>query len=418
MYAALRVTYLLFACSLTLATAQAEVEHHFSGFATLGLVSSDNPNLAFRRDIAQNDGSYDGAVEWQTDSLLGAQWQSRWSHMFDTSVQLVAKERFDNSPEKSIEWAFVRYRPIDGLDIRVGRMGTDIFMLSDYRQVGYAFPWARPPHDYYTLLSLYHFDGIDLNKRFDLAESTLNIKVFYGNSEQQYPLGFESDQSARLDFNPAGISLSLEHNHWKWRYSYVDVDINNSSTDALVDTLHAVTPLWPEAAEFADMAVTKGRHFRYHELGMGYDNNIWWVQAEATQLRSQTGIVPQNNQAYLSVGRRIEQFSIYALTGYAKPERDVLVVTAPANYPAPIAEQLTQLASAAELTLNGVRIQQKSYGVGVRWDFAAKMALKFQVEEFHIDKDGTNLWLQIDPTEGITGNQTSTVISLAMDVLF
>lgn len=418
MYAAFRATYLLLACSLTLATAQAEVEHHFSGFATLGLVSSDNPDLAFRRDIAQNDGSYDGAMEWQTDSLLGAQWQSRWSHTFDTSVQLVAKERFDNSPENAIEWAFVRYRPIDGLDIRVGRMGTDIFMLSDYRQVGYAFPWVRPPHDYYTLLSLYHFNGIDLNKRFDLAESTLNIKVFYGNSEQQYPLGFESDQSARLEFNPAGISLSLEHNHWKWRYSYVDVNINNSSTDALVDTLHAVTPLWPEAAEFADMAVAKGRNFRYHELGVGYDNNVWWVQAEATQLRSQTGIVPQNNQAYLSVGRRIEQFSIYALTGYAKPERDVLVVTAPANYPAPIAEQLTQLASAAELTLNGVRIQQKSYGVGVRWDFAAKTALKLQVEEFHIDKEGTNLWLRIDPTEEITGSQTSTVISLAMDMLF
>jgi hypothetical protein len=398
--------------------ALAEVENHFSGFATLGLVSNDNPDLVFRRDISQGDGSYDGNVEWQTDSLLGAQWQTRWSPYFDTTLQVVAKERHENTLENAVEWAFVRYRPSDGLDLRFGRLGSDIFMLSDYRQVGYAFPWVRPPHDYYTLLSLFHFDGADITKRFNFDDASLNIKVFYGNSDQNYPDGFRSSDSTRLDFNLAGTSLIWEQNNWKLRYSYANVEINNNAAPELAAALGSVVPLWPEAKHLINQIETKGRDFRYHEIGINYDNNRWWLQAEVTQLRSQTAIVPQSDHAYLSIGRRFDQFSIYALGGIARPKRDQLIVTSPSGYPSPIAEQLALLALSTERGLNGVRIDQKSVGMGVRWDFAPKMALKFQLEEFRIDRWGTNLWLRVDRATAITNTQTARVSSLALDILF
>ncbi|WP_238582373.1 hypothetical protein [Cellvibrio sp. OA-2007] len=400
------------------AVAQADVEHRFSGFATLGLVTSDNPKLAFRRDISQGDGSYDDSLEWRTDSLIGGQWDSSWSSNFDTTVQLVAKDRHENNLNNSVEWAFVRYRPVDGFDLRLGRLGTDIFMLSDYRQVGYAFPWVRPPHDYYTLLSLYHFDGIDLNKRLNLRQGTLNLKVFYGNSDQKFPTGLRSSDTTRLDFDVSGASVVWEQNDWKLRYSYANVAINNNVAQPLIDALDAAVPLWPEAADWAGMTATKGRNFSYHEVGFGYDNNHWWAQAEATQLRSATAIVPQSDHAYLSIGRRFEQFSLYALGGVARPTREATIVTAPAGYPSPIAEQLTQLAAATARNLNGVRIHQKSLGLGVRWDFAAKMALKVQLEEFRIDRQGTNLWLRTQSGQAITENQKSQVTSVSLDVLF
>ncbi len=400
------------------AFSQAEIEHRFSGFATLGLVSSDNPKLAFRRDISQGDGSYDGTLEWRTDSLIGGQWDSSWSSNIDTTVQLVAKDRHENNLNNSVEWAFVRYRPADGFDLRLGRLGTDIFMLSDYRQVGYAFPWVRPPHDYYTLLSLYHFDGIDLNKRINLSQGTLNLKAFYGNSDQKFPTGLRSSDTTRLDFDVSGASVVWEQNDWKLRYSYANVNINNNVAQSLIDALDAAVPLWPEAASLSRKTATQGRDFRYHELGFGYDNNQWWVQAEATQLRSATAIVPQSDHAYLSIGRRFEHFSLYTLGGIARPRHDPAVVTPPTGYPSPIAEQLAQLAGATARSLNGVRIHQKSLGAGIRWDFAAKMALKVQLEEFRIDRQGTNLWLRTNSGQAITENQKSQVISVSLDVLF
>ena len=398
--------------------ANAEVEHRVSGFATLGLVSNSNPNLVFRRDILQDDGSYDGDVAWLTDSLVGAQWQTRWSHQVDTTVQVIAKDRFNNSLGNAVEWAFLRYRPLDGFDLRIGRLGTDIFMLSDYRQVGYAFPWARPPHDYYTILSLFNFDGIDLSKRFVLDDASLTIKLFYGNSNQKYPDGFRATDSVRLDFNPAGTSLIWEQNNWKLRYSYANVSINNEAAEQLVIALDSVAMLWPDAPNLAQQARTQGRHFEYHEIGLNYDNILWWLQAEATQLRSETTLVPHSDQAYLSIGRRFDEVSIFALGGIAKPQRATITVTPPTGYPSPIAEQLAQLAFGAERGINGVQIKQKSVGVGLRWDFTAKMALKFQLEKFHIDSAGTNLWLTADRTQAFTRTQTAEVSSITLDVLF
>lgn len=397
--------------------AENHIDHHISGFATLGLVSSDNPDLIFRRDITQDDGSHDGQIEWKTDSLLGLQWQTRWSHQIDTTIQIVAKDRYENNLESAIEWAFVRYRPVDGLDFRVGRLGSDIFMLSEYRQVGYAFPWVRPPQDYYGLLSLYHVDGIDINKRFDLSEGTLNIKLFYGNSDKEYPTSAQSDNGVRLDFDPIGITFNLEWGHWKWRYTYADVTMNNNLVEPLTDALIMSAPLWPEAAEIANRMDTNNRSIVYNEFGVAYDNNLWWVQAEATQLESDSLIAPNSQHYYFSVGRRFGAFSVFGLTGRAHPEQDVAFISAPAGYPSPIAEQLAALAYVTEASLNGVRLDQKSYGLGVRWDFKSKMALKLQAEKFYVDQYGTNLWFRTSATP-LTEDQTSTVISVAMDVLF
>ena len=393
------------------------VDHHFSGFATLGLVVNDNPDLRFRRDVSQADGSYDNDVAWKTDSLVGVQWQSRWSDQFDTTIQLVAKERFNNNFDKAIEWAFLRYRPMDGLDFRVGRLGSDLFMLSEYRQVGYAFPWVRPPQEFYGFLSFYHFDGMDINKRFDLQHGTLNVKLFYGNSDEDYPTADADTPGVNMDFDVAGISFKLEWDDWKFRYSYSHVDINNNIVTPLTDALAGVAPLWPEANIFAHDLSTRDKYIIYNEFGVGYDNNDWWAQAEATDLRSDSSLMPNSRHFYLSIGQRFGPVSVYGIGGYVRPKHDVPAIIPPAGYPSPIAEQLAILAYVTSASLEGVRLEQKSYGVGARWDFASKMAVKLQVEKFDIESDGSGLWVRNQPI-GTDIDQTSTVISLAMDVLF
>jgi hypothetical protein len=396
----------------------ADADHHFSGFASLGLVSNSNQELIFRRDIAQNQGSSDSSLEWTTDSLIGAQWQTRWSNKIDTSLQLVAKDRFNNTLDSAVEWGFIRYRPLDGLDLRLGRLGMDTFMLSDYRQVSYAYQWVRPPHDFYALLSLYNFDGIDLSKRIDFSNSSLLIKTFYGKSQVKYPIDSSGKEQIELDFVPSGISFNFETGAWKARYSFAQVTIKNDALEAITNALQSLSPLWLEAPWLAQQVSTKDKEFRYYSLGLAYDNNSWWMQTEVSQLRSQTGLTPQSFHTYLSLGKRIEKFSLYVIGGYARPERGNINVSAPSGYPSPLAEQLAQVEAITEVSLNGVRIRQKSLGLGVRWDLATKVALKLQVDKFHIDKNGTQLWLTASPDRPVTHDQEATVVSLTMDLLF
>lgn len=399
--------------------ASAEAEHRRSGFATLGLAISDNPDLVFRRDVTKDDGAYKHSGSWKSDSLLGLQWQADWSPEWGTMVQLVAKDRFKNSLANSLEWAFVRYRPVDGLDLRLGRLGTDVFMLSEYRQVGYAMPWVRPPHDLYGITSIYHLDGADLNKRFELGAAMLNIKAFYGNSNEDYPTGFNDGQGIKIGFDVYGAGTSLAWGNWKLRYTYAQVEMNSDHTKGLRQGLQALALWWPNAAIYSAQLETENKRFDYNQVGLNYDNNDWWLQGEYVRLGSELALVSAGQHAYLSVGKRFGGLSLYALTGYAEPENPLIVVQQPLiSFPDPIGQQIDYLAKATERSLNGVRIKQRSYGLGARWDFAAKMALKIQLEQFDVDKTGTNLWLRTDSGQIAVQDPQSTVLSLALDVLF
>lgn len=403
-------------CNATFADDQG-ITNRFSGFATIGIATNDNPDIIFRRDVTQTVGSHDGDVEWRNDSILGLQWQTQWSYQLETTAQLVIKDRLQNNLEESIEWAFVRYRPLDGLDIRLGRLGTDIFMLSDYRQVGYALPWVRPPHETYGLLSFYHFDGADISKRFNIGDSTLNVKAFYGRSDQEYPVDTGTNNNYRLIFEGGGVGFNWELDEWKLRYSYADVEVKNDNANILSNALNAVSPIWPEASELAERFLTRSKHFKYNQFGAAYDNNVWFVQAEATRLNSEAIVISSTHHFYLSLGRRINAFTFYVTQGYVRTVNPPITIDGPSGYPPEIGQQLATLAYATASALNGARSSERSVSIGTRWDFTSKMDLKLQLEQFKVDKFGDALWIQAD-RNNIPQARTAHVVNLSLDVLF
>lgn len=392
------------------------LEQNLSGFISLGLVASDNPDYAFRRDISQASGSYDDQLRWRNDSLLGLKWQGRWSYQLDTTLQLVAKDRVDNTLEDSLEWAFVHYRPRDSWDLRLGRMGVDVFMLSEYREVGYAFPWVRPPQDVYGLLSLYRVDGLDLNKRFDLDAATLNLKLFYGRSRETYPLDYDAKLTQTLDFNPSGLSLNLELQDWKLRYSYAQVRVNNNFFGPLSQALEQLAPVWPEASALAERVSTKDSHFSYQELGLGYDSRHWWLQSELIALRSQSSLIADSRLYYLSLGRHFGPWLVYLNRGRAQPLNQAIALAPPQGYPEPLNSQLQAINLQLNTLLNSARLDQRSWGLGLRWDFAPRMALKLQLNQIDFSASGSNLWLPRGQVE--EDAQDSRVLSLSWDAIF
>ncbi len=407
---------LLLLLLLWLPLSAAAIEQSLSGFVSLGLVASDNPSFAFRRDISQGKGSYDDHLSWRNDSLLGLKWQGRWSYQLDTTIQLVAKDRVDNTLGESIEWAFVHYRPKDGWDWRLGRLGVDIFMLSDYREVGYAFNWVRPPQDVYGPLSLYSLDGLDFNKRFDLQAATINLKLFYGHTRQTYPLDFGAHQVDSVDVNPGGLSLNLEAGDWKLRYSYVQVKINNNFYDQLGDALKQFSPVWPEASDLAQSISTRGSQFAYAELGLGYDSSSWWLQTELINLRSQSTLLPDSRHYYASLGRHFGPWLVYLNRSRAQPLSPPMAIAPPQGYPEPYNSQLLGFNQQLNTFLNGSRLIQRSWGLGLRWDFTSRMALKLQLDQVDFSARGSNLWLATQGAASV--DQNSRVLSLSWDAIF
>lgn len=384
----------------------------FSGFATLAVVHNDSDQLGYRSNSGQDLYTLDGDYDTRTDSRLGLQWNLQWKPQFDAAVQVVLDQTARDHHSDALDWAFVRWRPQDGDEFRLGRLGFDVFMLSDYRQIGYTYPWVRPPLDFYGLIALHSIDGLDYQHRFDGDSSTLFAKMFVGQSHYHAPLR-SGDFS--LDLEPIfGFTLLFEQDEWKARFSQTQLRFaSEAETLPLIDALQNAAPLWPEADALADELHVEDSDYRYRALGLSYDDNNWLVQTELADVKGERDLLPSGKQAYVSLARRIDTLTPYLLFGWARPDNSAVRADLPATLPPVLLPAFTLLRDQTVALLNRTRVDQDSIGIGLRWDFRSRMALKLQCDRFRVHEEGSGLWHPDYATP-----DTTTVVSVALDLLF
>ncbi|RLP53555.1 MAG: hypothetical protein D6160_15615 [Ketobacter sp.] len=372
-------------------------EHfHFSGFATLGLTKSGNEDLGFHRDQISVP-VYDGDWSFAADSMVGLQFDFNANEKFGGGVQLVGKDRTVDSFENSVGWAFLRYRINPDWTVRAGRLRFDLFMLSEYLDVGFAYLWARPPSEFYTLGTFDSYDGADLTWSTLVGEGTLRTKIFAGSSKTN-----ASSQGNIVDIelnDIIGTTITWESEHWQLRFSASDNKLGEKGdyflgTEPLAGYLQLLTPLWPEATSIIDRLYVSDPHIRYYALGAAYFNNPWQIQTELSFFDSEVDLYSSQLNGYLSVGYRINDFTPYVMVASAQSQDDrVLVPDAPVFDTNPVLTgQLAAIQQASQTAYDGVRVDQKSLTAGVRWALGYNLALKMQWDHAWIGANSAALW--------------------------
>ncbi len=384
------VSVLALGSSIVMATPSA---WRFSGFINLGLTRGDSTELGFKRDITQYQASFDGKWRSEIDSSVGLQLNWQWSSACDASAQLLFKQRYNDDAADHLEWAFLRCRLDDQQQLRVGRLGLDVFMLSDYRHVGYAYPFVRPPHDFYAFLSLYRFDGIDYTVHLPWQDRRWNVMVFGGNAKtDRFSTGFSDfDVEAKPLY---GVRLSYEDEIWRWRFNHSVLNLTtNVDASALFANAEIAESLgWVGASAIAHETAFDESPISYTSIGFSFDNNEWWMQGEFARLKGDHAPLPDNNSFNVNVGYRVGDWLWLITGGASHPLSDTDMVTVPTSVPEPFFTLLQPLALELSKARIGSRTEQSSVGVGVRWDYASKQALKLQYEHIHVGKYGSGLW--------------------------
>ncbi|MBS1212003.1 MAG: hypothetical protein H6R26_619 [Proteobacteria bacterium] len=382
------------------------------GFGTFSTSGTDTDRLEFVRDNTQASGVTRG---WgvNIDSRLGLQLDMDFSQSLHGAVQWVARDHAGNFFEQNLDWAFVRWRATADLDLRVGRLGLDTYMLSDYRNVGYAYPWIRPPHEFYSGQVVYHFDGADVTEKLALGEGYLTVKGFGGYSFLQVPVG----QSPSVDQGVvvAGGSLAYEYESWRARLGYAHYRTQMEAEPlqplfaALQDPL--VNVAWPGASSLVKNLSNEGKHLHYMSIGLAYDDGTWLAQAEGSYIDSNLVVFPSVAAGYLSLGRRFGQVTVFSLLGIAKNSVDSVKVP-PLQLPVP---EVAALRATVDDLLKGNGVDEKSVSLGARWDVYENIALKAQWSHYWLGQNGTQLW--VEPASGPTPD-TVNVWSVGVDFLF
>ncbi|MCX9154723.1 hypothetical protein OPU71_01135 [Niveibacterium sp. 24ML] len=378
------------------------------GFGTLGGAWSSVDTYEFRRDATQAPtGVSGGAGSASVDSRLGLQLNYRLSPEWEAVAQGLVRYRYDASWRPELSWGFLSYTPDAALSLRAGRLGLDIYPLSDSANVGYSYLTVRPPPDYYGGIPMQSFDGADISYTWPLGADVVRAKAYLGAARGKAPADPQGGVFV-LDGSPiAGAYLEYLSERWTARLGYSRIEVAEELPFPEVFELlrHGGIPGGPALAE--QLAV-KDKRYGYWAAALGYQDGPLQTQFAGSVFSSDSYSLPDYYAGFAQIGYRLGAFTPY---GYISAAHSPDAPPASGLPPWPVLAPLEDaVARMIESNMNDVR----SYALGVRWDFAQNFALKAQVERIR----GTHslvLWV-VPP--GMPQPFQTTVLSATVDFAF
>lgn len=393
------------AVALSCFGAQAQSEESafsFSGFGTVGLAgtNTDKAHYVIPGQLRGGDKSWSGEV----DSKLGLQVTGRMNPMFSATAQLLTKQNSEGNWTPELEWAFVKAQVNPALALRLGRMGAPFFAVSDFRDVGYANTWLRPPIDVYGQVPVSHFDGADALYQTSLGSTTLSAQVFAGASTAHFEgtklkLKRIVGVNATAEFD-GGVTLRVGHAQGK-------IHVYSDTLGALVAGLRAV-PL-PAVVGVGNELAADGKDASFTGIGLAVDRGQWLANFEYTKRRTDA-YVPDTTGWYGTVGLRYGKFTPYVTVSRLKVDSSNVNNVVPVG----LSPQLTALKGLVDQAVEGQRTEQSSTGLGLRWDAWRNIAVKAQYDRIN-PKGSGGLFTRTQPG---FGQDRVNVYSLAVDFVF
>ncbi len=395
---------LLCHASLALADSAAPEESRLAlqGFGTLGWVRSDDDNAGFVRDLSQPKGA---DTHWtaKVDSLLGLQANYTFSPQTEAVLQAVSRYHANDSFDPELTWAFLRHEFSPDFSLRVGRLGTEFYMLGDSRLVGYSNLTLRPPPDFYGSLVFSYIDGVDISKTLPVGNGLLSGKLFAGLSPEITPYGPASTWNQRGDTLLGGY-LEYFNGPWQVRLSHARARFNHEPpTDAFLQT-ELGDPLGgtPYLTLVPEMALAD-QWVHFGSLGLVYDQGPLNIQLMLNRIKHQSPAYADSRAGYLQAAYRLGRVTPYIGISRSKSLAETLPYKGD-----PGLDSITEI-----LTALG-RTNQYTYTLGGRWDFHQNLALKAQVDWIRGHPDSLFLYKDID----LAWDGRMTVFSLALDFVF
>lgn len=298
-------------------------------------------------------------------------------------------------------WAFARAKVNDDVAVRVGRVGLPVFMISDYRNVGYTNTFIRPPIEMYTQVILESVDGIDGIYQKSFGDTTITAQAAFGvtsvNSAGHYTIDF-----SRL----SGINLVAENGPFTLRFGRVDATLSVDDSTSLNTVVGGLTSLG-FAAQAKSVAV-KDTKASFTSIGASVDWQNFVGQVEIGKRKSDSLSVADTTAWYTLFGYRVGKFLPYFTHASSTQDSARSVAGLPTSGPAP----LLALVGGANAFASASPIQT-SNSLGVRWDFYKSAAFKLQIDRISPTGRGTFI---APPTT--TSIEPATVVAAGIDFVF
>jgi len=375
------------------------------GFGTIGAIYHDEDGFEYRRTQSQSRGAEAGKVDFATDSVAGVQFNASWNAEVEAVAQLVTHRNTDNTWWPRLSRGFLRYRPMEELMLRAGRIGYELLPLTDSRDIGYSYLTIRPPVEVLGIIPQEDFDGVDITLSRAFGDRIGRAKLYGGRTS-----GEHVSAQGTTDLSGSKIwggHLEYLQGAWIGRVGHgFFLSAKTPDLDPLVAALRQTGS--SQAAALADDFAKQERRIGFSIVGLTYDQAR--VQARLLLARTfpehLTG--PRTESGFLTLGRSFDAFTPYvavsAIHSYGHARSTGL----------PDDPALRPLNGGAATAQSAAQTEQRSYSLGLRYDLAPKMDLKFQVDRVFLGYPNTVIDNHMPPRD----KADMTVFGVAFDFTF
>lgn len=340
----------------------------FNGFLTVGATRSDS-------SIDSQDGNITDDIGFDQDSRVGIQVSADINARMSITAQLLGTNRENDNFDASFDWGYVSYAVSEDFDIRGGKIKFPTFLVSDYIEVGYAYPWIRPPSEVYTSNPITAISGVDVLFRARLGVADLLVQPYFGTANDQDALvpqevlpalGLAPGTVKYEDFdakNMAGINVALSGDIGTLRAGYLQTEVSANTFGVQDDDVS----FWSVGAN------------------LDWNNIIAYSEYFQRDIDGQANaFFPNQKGWYATLGYRIDRFLPHIT--------------------------FAQLLDDNSNNDPGVGLEQDSVTLGLRYELGTGAALKLEAQRVE-PKSGTR-GLLMEPTNDIN------IYSIAVDVIF
>jgi hypothetical protein len=383
-----------------------------SGFGTAALTWSDTDKAEFARPNQASGVKKDPRTG--VDSNLGLQADYTVNSWLSVTGQgLVRKDGEDNYGAE-LTWAFAKAKISDQLSVRAGRLVLPTFMISEYRNVGYANTFLRPPQEVYSQVPLNSVDGADLTWQQAYGDTTFTAQLALGRSKTALSSGIDAELT-RL----RALTLTAEHGPFTVRVGRTEtkLTVDAAQFNTLVNALNTAGNAY-KISQLNDMARLVDNHKKkgsFTSAGLGMDWNNIVAQTEYAKRKIDTAS-GSTDSWYVLGGYRFGKFLPYyshAKLSVSSDFTNTVPTACAAGSPAACSPTVRALRNSLESLRTGTNNgAQSTDSIGLRWDFASSADLKFQVDRIKPDSKG----LFVHTVSGFKGPVT--VAAVAVDFIF
>jgi hypothetical protein len=140
-------------------------------------------------------------------------------------------------------WLFLAYRPTEKLRFKFGRQLFPAWLVSEYVDVGYMYPWTETPHAVYELSPFKSINGASSDYTFQLNDThKMTVTVFGGQENIRIPLAQGGNEDNKYG-SVVGSEVAVVGNGYRFRVmgSNYKIESNDGTNDYKNSSVNTVT---------------------------------------------------------------------------------------------------------------------------------------------------------------------------------